>query len=210
MVSKLGLVLITDRKICRSPLIDIIKLSLKGGVNTVQLREKDLSAKELFELAMEIKCLTDEAGANLIINDRPDVMVAVGGSGVHVGIRSMPIKAVRKVIGNKKLIGYSAHSVEEAKLAQENGADYVSISPIFETNVKPGGVPQKPLGPGVIKVVKGVVRVPVVALGGINENNVNDVVRNDADGVALISGVLLAPNPFNAAEKICKVMQRAV
>ncbi len=210
MVCELGLILITDRKICRSPLIDIVKLSLKGGVNTVQLREKDLSAKDLFELATEIKCLTDEAGANLIINDRPDIMVAAGASGVHIGIRSMPVKAVRQVIGNKKLIGYSAHSVEDAKLAQKDGADYVTISPIFETNVKPGGVLQKPLGPGIIKVVKDVVRIPVVALGGINENNVNEVVRNDADGVALISGVLLAPNPFKAAEKICKVMKRVV
>ena len=207
MVGKLGLILITDRKVCRRPLIDIVRLSLRGGVNTVQLREKDMAAKALLELAVEIKCLTDEAGANLIINDRPDIMIAVDARGVHVGTGSMPVKAVRKVVGNNKLIGYSAHSAEDARLAQEDGADYVSISPVFKTNVKPGSIPQKPLGPGVIKVVKDVVGIPVIALGGINENNVNEVVRNGADGVALISGILLASNPCEAAERICFAME---
>ena len=203
MVRKFELILITDSKVCRLPLIDIIKLSLKGGVNSVQLREKDLTAKSLYDLAVEIKCITDEAGADLIINGRPDIMVAVDASGVHVGMGSMPVKAVRKVVGDNKLIGYSAHSAEEARLAQEEGADYVSISPVFKTNKKFVGMPQIPLGPGIIKIVKGVVGIPVIALGGINEDNVTEVVRNGADGAAFISSVLLASNPCEAAEKIC-------
>lgn len=210
---KLGLVLITDRKICKQPLIDTVRFAIKGGVDTVQLREKDLSSNELFKLASDLKEITTELNAGLIINDRPDIMLAVGADGTHIGKRSMPIKEVRKIIGDKKLIGFSAHNLQEAEHAQNEGADYISISPVFATSSKKGiNVNQKqaqpePIGPEAIKKIKKTVHCPVIALGGINEDNIDKVLENGADGVAVVSSILLAPDPFLAARRLSKKLE---
>lgn len=200
--NNLGLILITDRKLCKQPLLNIIKLAIKGGANTVQLREKDLPSSELFKLAYNFKKITTNLNASLIINDRPDIMLAAEADGVHIGKRSIPIKEVRKIIGDNKLIGYSAHNLYEAEYAQNEGADYISISPIFETRSKGNNVKQKPVGSEAIGKVKKNVNRPLIALGGINENNIDKVLENGADGVAVVSNILLASDPFLAARKL--------
>ena len=192
------LLLITDRKISRQPLSYAVRAALEGGVDAVQLREKDLTSRELFEIADELRKLTVTFNARLIINDRVDIALAVDADGVHLGWQSMPIKKVRALIGLKKLIGYSAHNLLEAQNAQDAEADYITFSPIYKSRSKE----VTPAGADKIATLKKDINIPVIALGGIDENNVEDALKNGADGVAVISSILAAENPFEATSRI--------
>jgi len=196
----LDFVLITNRKVCETNLTDIIEQAVEGGVGTVQLREKDLSTSDLYSLAKEIREITKRKGANLIINDRVDIAIAVDADGVHLGWKSLEIGIVRRMIGLDKLIGFSAHSLREAERAENSGADYVTISPIFDTVNKDYFI--KPLGVDEIAKIKERINIPVIALGGINENNVNKVLKNGADGIAAISAILLSNSPKQTVTRI--------
>ena len=202
----LDFVLITDRKVCSEKLTDIIEQAIDGGVGTVQLREKDLSTCDLYRLAKEIREITERKGANLIINDRVDIAIAVDADGVHLGWQSLEIGIVRKMVGRDKLIGFSAHNLEEAERAGNSGADYISISPIFDTANKDYFI--KPLGVGEIGKIKARINIPVVALGGINENNVDSVLKNGADGIAVISAILLSDSPKQTVTRICREIKK--
>jgi thiamine-phosphate pyrophosphorylase len=202
----LDFVLITDRKVCGNKLTDIIEQAIDGGVGTVQLREKDLSTSDLYSLAKEIRKITERKGTNLIINDRVDIAIAVDADGVHLGWQSLEIDMVRRMIGQDKIIGFSAHSLEEAERAENSGADYISISPIFDTVNKDYLI--KPLGVGEIGKIKMQINIPVIALGGINENNVDSVLKNGADGIAVISAILLSDRPEQAVARICSEMRK--
>ncbi|MGR3293291.1 MAG: thiamine phosphate synthase [Candidatus Scalindua sp.] len=202
----LGFVLITDRKVCEKKLTDIIKQAIEGGVGTVQLREKDLCTRDLHSLAKEIREITKKKGVNLIINDRVDIAIAVDADGVHLGWQSLEIGMVRKMIGQDKIIGFSAHSLREAERAENSGADYVTISPIFDTVNKDYFI--KPLGVDEIGKIKEQISIPLIALGGINENNVNKVLKNGADGIAVISAILLSGSPKQTVTRICSEMKK--
>ncbi|MFQ5686042.1 MAG: thiamine phosphate synthase [Candidatus Scalindua sp.] len=202
----LGFILITNRNICKSKLVDIISQAIDGGVGTVQLREKDLSSVELYNLASEIREITREKDANLIINDRVDIALAVDANGVHLGWQSLDIEIVRKMIGRDKLIGFSAHNLQEAEKAENSDADYVTISPIFETAYKEYFV--EPLGIEKIGKIKEEIDIPVIALGGINENNVNSVLENGADGIAVISAILQSEDPRQSTSRLYKEIKR--
>jgi thiamine-phosphate pyrophosphorylase len=193
------LLLITNRNISRRPFSYTVEAALEGGVDAVQLREKDLTSKELFAIADEFRKLTTTFDAKLIINDRVDVALAVDADGVHLGWRSMPIAKVRALVGPEKFIGYSAHNLQEAKNAQDAEADYITLSPIYETRSKR----VTPIGVGMIATLKKEVNIPVIALGGIDESNVDKTLRNGADGVAVISGILTSENPFETASRLC-------
>lgn len=192
------LLLITDRKISVRPLSYAVEAALEGGVDAVQLREKDLTSRELFEIADKFRKLTATFNAKFIINDRVDIALAVGADGVHLGRRSMPIKKVRALLGPKKLIGYSAHNLQEAQNAWNAEANYITFSPIYMTRSKQ----VTPVGADKIATVKKNINIPVIALGGIDENNVQDALRNGADGVAVISNILVAENPLEAASSL--------
>ncbi len=196
----LGFVLITNRKICKAKLTDIISKAIEGGVETVQLREKGLSAVELYNLASEIREITQKQGASLIINDRVDIALAVDADGVHLGWKSLDIDTVRKIIGQDKMIGFSAHNLKEAEKAENSGADYVTISPIFDTSYKDYFI--RPLGTEEIVRIKEQIDIPVIALGGIKENNVSSVLENGADGIAVISSILQSENPRQSANRL--------
>ncbi len=202
----LGFTLITDRKVCGEKLTDIIKNAIEGGVGTVQLREKDLSTIDLYRLAKEVRVITRNCDASLIINDRVDIAIAVGADGVHLGWKSLEIGLVRRMIGGEKLIGFSAHNLEEAVRAENCGADYVTISPIFDATNKDYVI--NPLGVDVIGKLKKKINIPVIALGGINENNINKVIKSGADGIAVISAVLLSDDPKRSAICICEEMKK--
>ena len=202
----LDFVLITNRKVCETKLTDIIEQAVEGGVGTVQLREKDLSTSDLYSLAKEIREITKRKGANLIINDRVDIAIAVDADGVHLGWQSLEIGIVRRMIGQDKLIGFSAHSLRETERAENSGADYVTISPIFDTVNKDYFI--KPLGVDEIAKIKERINIPVIALGGINENNVSKVLKNGADGIAAISAILLSESPKQTVTRICGEMKK--
>ncbi|MGQ3684713.1 MAG: thiamine phosphate synthase [Candidatus Loosdrechtia sp.] len=197
---KLFFTLITDRSLCRRPFFTTVELALKGGVKTVQLREKGLTTAELYALAGELRRMTLDFKANLIINDRVDIALAVNADGIHLGWQSLPCKIVRGLFDSEKLIGVSAHSLHDALVAQENGADYITFSPIFTTSSKSGLL--EPVGPDAIRDLKSEITIPVIALGGINERNAEMVLMRGADGVAVISDIILADNPEDAAKSL--------
>ncbi len=202
----LNFVLITDRKVCREKLTDIIEQAIEGGVGTIQLREKDLSTGDLYRLAKDVREITERKGASLIINDRVDIALAVDADGVHLGWQSLEIGIARRMVGRDKLIGFSAHSLKEAERAEKSGADYISISPIFDTANKDYSI--KPLGVSEIVKIKAQINIPVIALGGINENNVDSVLKNGADGIAVMSAILLSDSPKQTVTRICSEMKK--
>ncbi|MDR4499173.1 MAG: thiamine phosphate synthase [Candidatus Scalindua sp.] len=197
---KYDFTLITDRKICENDFFMTIEQAIEGGVGTVQLREKDLSTKDLYWLAKKLREMTRDLGVNLVINDRVDIAMAIDAEGIHLGWQSLSVNVVRKMVGKEKLIGYSAHSLEDVKKALVEGVDYVSISPVFSALSKNQFI--KPLGVIEIRKIKEQVKIPVIALGGINEFNVKEVMKNGADGIAVISAIFLSKNPKQTACKI--------
>lgn len=192
------LYLITDRKQTRITLPDAVRLALKGGVRAVQLREKDLPIRELLALAQELRNITREFGAKLLINDRVDVAVAVGADGVHLGQQSMPPEAVRKIVGTNMLVGASTHNIEEALAAESGGADFITFGPVFTTpsKIRYGA----PVGTNALAEIKKRVRIPIFGLGGINTDNIREVLKAGADGIAMISAIFAADDIQKAAE----------
>ncbi len=196
----LSFMLITDRNLCKHSFFDTMRFALEGGVKTVQLREKGLSTKELYSLAHEARKITSDFCANLIVNDRVDVALAVDADGVHLGWQSLPPGIVRKLIGHEKLMGISTHNRQEALQAQLHGADYITFGPVFDTPSKSGIL--EPTGPGEIQKLKKELNIPLIALGGIHGKNVDSVLKGGADGIAVISGIMHANAPEEAARRL--------
>ncbi len=188
--------LITDRARLRGrSLEEVASLAVDGGVNVVQLREKDLSGGELYELAITLHAVL-RGRALLVVNERVDVALAAGADGAHLPERGLPAKAVRSLVGESCIVGRSVHSVEGADRAVESGADVVQVGTVYETASKPG---QAAAGVELVRAVVEAVRVPVIAVGGITTDNVAEVVDAGADGVAVIGAIWDADDPKTAA-----------
>ena len=204
-----GVYLITDRRSCRERgLTETVREVLEGGVRCVQLREKDLSSADLFRQAVELRSLTRLYGARLIINDRLDVALACGADGIQLGVNGLPIREARRVAGPSLLIGYSAHQVEEAAAAQNEGADFVSFGPVYHTPSKaPFGIPC-----GVKKLAEAVdaINIPVFALGGISSDRIDDVMETGVRGVAALSALLTADDPRLTATNLLRKIESHV
>jgi len=200
--------LITDRKQTKVPLPEAVRLALQGGVRAIQLREKDLPVRELLALAQDMRRLTKEYGTKLFINDRVDVAVAVHADGVHLSHQSMPTEAVRKIVGDRMLIGVSTHTIEEAKAAEAGGADFVTFGPVFLTPSKAAF--GNPVGLECLKDAKKVVKIPIFGLGGVKSGNVSQVFNSGADGIAMISEIFMADDIQRAAEDVISVSQNHV
>jgi len=174
---------ITDRKLYDSDFLGTLERILERGVKMVQLREKDLSGKELYSLAIKVRELTHKYSALLFINDRVDVALAVGADGVHLPSNGFSPSVVRKIAKNL-IIGYSAHDVESALWAQGEGAHFVTLSPIFKTRSHPD---REPIGLSMLQEVSKRLNIPVYALGGITWEKIKLCYKNGAYGIAGIS-----------------------
>lgn len=173
-----------------------IRSAVEGGCTMVQLREKNINSYLMYQRALSIKKITDEYHIPLIINDRLDIMLAVGADGVHLGQQDIPVKIVRRLIGKDKIIGVSAHCPEEAEKAERDGADYLGVGAIFPTTTKKDII----ITPvNVLRKIKETVSVPVVAIGGINQNNINTLKGSHVDGVAVISAIMKSKDPKSSA-----------
>jgi thiamine-phosphate pyrophosphorylase len=179
--------------------------ALDAGIKAVQLRERDLSTKELFDMAVWLRELTREYGALLFINDRVDVALSVSADGVHLGNSSLPVKAVREIAGNKLIIGVSAHSVDEALEAEKAGADFLTFGPLYETPSKiKYGIP---VGIDSLNNVKSRVKIPVFAVGGIKPDKVKELRAAGADGIAVISAILTAKDIGKTTETFLRLLK---
>jgi len=193
--------LITDRR--QAPGGDILQAvagSLEGGIRAVQLREKDLTGKELFRLAERMRDLTASYGARLLVNDRVDVVLAVGADGVHLGVSSMPASVARRVLGEGALVGCSTHNARELSEAATQGADFATFGPVYSTPSKAAYGP--PVGLPALAEACRRTAIPVFALGGVSAKNAGEVLGAGAFGIALISYVLAAADPRGAATKL--------
>jgi len=175
-----------------------IDAALQGGVKAVQLREKDLETADLLALAQSLRQLTRQYHAKLFINDRIDIALAVDADGVHLTETSVSVLDARQQLGNDKLIAASTHSLERAQQAEQQGADFITFSPIFFTASKAAfGEPQ---GLDKLRSICDKTSLPVFALGGITPQRIQSVSQAGAAGIALISGILASPNPCEAAQ----------
>jgi thiamine-phosphate pyrophosphorylase len=197
--------LITDRRGTGGRgLVDVVEMALKGGVGAVQLREKDLSARELMEVGRELREVTRRYGARFLINDRVDIALALDCDGVHLGQRGISPRDARKLLGKRGLIGVSTHGIEEARRAEEEGADFITLGPIFHTPSK--AQYGDPIGVEQIGCVKREISLPLFALGGIREERVREVMDGGADGIGMISAILAAKEPSEAAASLVRAL----
>jgi len=200
-----SLYLVTDREmLVDTDIYTAVEEAIKGGVTLVQLREKNLSTLEFYYIASKIKTVTDKYKVPLIINDRIDIAQAVDAAGVHLGQSDMPAKIARSILGNKKIIGISTSTLKEAQKAEREGADYVGVGAMFPTTTKDDASEVSIL---CLKEIKENISIPVVAIGGITEKNVDLLKIANIDGVAVISDILAKKCVKAAAEKICASMK---
>ena len=171
-----------------------------GGIDIVQLRSKTLPDKEFLELGQAIRKIANRRKKLFIVNDRIDLALALEADGVHLGQDDLPIPVARKIIGrNKLLIGHSTHSVEQAKQAEKEGADYIGFGPIFRTPTKPT---YQPIGLSDIARVKQTVKIPFVCIGGINLDNIDSVIKAGATRVAVVRAIFDQTDVAEAARRL--------
>ena len=184
----LKLYLVTDSDILKGrDFYNCIEEALKGGVTMLQLREKNASGKEFLDKAMKLRNLTKKYNVKFIINDRVDIAMVCDADGIHVGQSDIDAVSVRKLIGEDKIIGVSARSVEEAKKAKEDGANYLGIGAMFSTSTK---LDAKDVSFDTLNNIINEVDLPFVLIGGINLDNVCQLKQFNPDGYALVSGIL--------------------
>jgi thiamine-phosphate pyrophosphorylase len=177
----------------------VLAALLEAGVSILQLRVKSLPPVDFLELAKQARAVTRAHGCKLIINDRVDIALACGADGVHLGQDDLPLRAGRKLMG-QKIIGISTHDLDQARAAERAGADYIGFGPMFGTRTKATGYEAR--GPEMLQQIRGAVTLPIVAIGGITEANVQEVWQAGADSVAIIGDVLHDNDPGAKALRI--------
>jgi thiamine-phosphate pyrophosphorylase len=203
-----SLYLVTDRNLAKGrSTLDIVRAAVAGGVTCVQLREKECSTREFIEQALAVRNFLKDRGVPLIINDRVDVALAVAADGVHLGQTDMPLKSAQKIVGDSMIIGISAESLADAVEAERNGADYLGVSPIYATPTKIDTAP--PLGLEGLRAIREAVKLPLVAIGGLNRDNAAAVIRSGGDGVAVVSAIVAAGDPAGAARQLKQIIEEA-
>ena len=173
---------------------EILRLTqdiIEGEADVIQLRVANKSDKEFLSIATKIRKLARDSKIPLIINNRPDIALAIGAEGVHLGQDDLPIESVKK-IAPQKLIGKSTHNLKEALKATKEGADYISIGPIFHSPTKPN---LSPIGLNLIPQIKEKIKIPLIAIGGINLSNIKQVIKSGAERVAICSAISEAKDP---------------
>ena len=179
--------------------LGLISDLLKTGADIIQLRDKDAPVKNLIKIGHAIKKLTERFHAFFIINDRPDIAYACNADGLHIGQEDVAISAARSILGNGKEIGVSTHSLAQARRARSEGADYISVGPIFHSSTKPH---LKPVGVELLRDIRKKIDLPIIAIGGITPENVEEALAAGADIVAVSSFV------FNTIETAVDAVER--
>lgn len=208
-MKKIGrLHLLTDRVLqCRFSHEDLARLGIAGGADTIQLREKGGSTRSMIEVAKSMRVVCRQAGVPLIVNDRIDVAIAADADGVHLGQSDFPIPLARRLLGKDKLIGGSAATLEEARVCLAEGADYIGFGPVYVTGSKADAGPVS--GPAVLKQVVESIPLPILAIGGVTVENVGEVMKAGAHGIAVISAVCCQIDPEGATRSLRDALERS-
>ena len=198
----LSLYLVTDNSDNEKNFLKTIEESIKGGVTVVQIREKTADTLDFYNLALKVKEITEKYNVPLILNDRVDIALAIDADGVHVGQSDMPCDVTRKLIGKDKILGISAATVDEAKKAQNDGADYIGTGAVFPTTTKDdaSSVTKEELK----EIVKSI-EIPVVAIGGINLENASQLKDTGISGLSVVSAIMSSDNPKKSSEELLNI-----
>jgi thiamine-phosphate pyrophosphorylase len=197
-----GICFITELSLSALSVEETVRRVLDAGIKWIQYRGKALFRRDMFLQAERLRRLTDEYRAVLIVNDHADIALAVDADGVHLGQDDLSLKAARKIMG-KKIIGISTHNVDQALEARRNGADYIGFGPVFQTSTKDAGTPR---GLNLLRDVVSSLDIPVVAIGGINLQNLMDVMRQGASAAAVASGILKSPDVSRTARDFVNII----
>lgn len=196
----LSLYLVTDRDLMTTPTLEeAVEEAISGGVTLVQLREKKASSRDFYELAVRIKVVTDRHDIPLIINDRADIALGAHAAGVHVGQADIPARVAREIMGDDKIVGVSISNTEEAIKAQEDGADYLGVGPMFSTDTKKDA---EPVSYEEFLRIRESVHIPIVVIGGINENTIPTFKGADIQGIAVVSAIMAAKDVSGKARRL--------
>jgi thiamine-phosphate pyrophosphorylase len=202
-----SLYVILDRAVSGGrDLLEILDAAISGGARMVQLRDKAWPSGQLLPLAERLRTRCRRAGVTFVMNDRVDLALALEADGVHLGQDDLPPRLARPLLRPGMILGVSTHSVDQARRAQADGADYVAVGAMFPTRTKPDF---ELVGPALVRAVRPEVRVPLVGIGGITPDNAGEVIRAGADGVAVISAVCGAADPAAAAGRFLDAIRRA-
>ena len=204
---KFRLYAVTDsRQLHGRSLPQAVEEVIKGGATMIQLREKDAKDSRLLKLAGDVLSVTDRYAVPLIINDRPDIALQCGAAGVHIGQQDGSVRQIRRMIGEEKILGVSAHTKEEAVRAEQDGADYLGVGAVFPTSTKQNTVS---LSPETLREICRAVKIPVVAIGGIRADNIGSLCGTGIDGAAVVSALFASENPKKAAEQLTASLNAA-
>lgn len=202
------LYLVTDRAVIkRGTFLNAVEQALKGGVNVVQLREKGKSESEIIALAKELKELTHYYNLPLIINDSPSIAKQSGADGVHLGMSDGEVSEAREFLGGKAIIGGSARTVERAKMLESQGADYLGVGAVFGTKTKADA---KTINTDILSDICHAVKIPVVAIGGVNKENVIRLKGTGANGIAVVSAIMGSDDVYRATIELNSMLKNII
>jgi len=201
------LYVILDAALLTIPETECAQKLVDAGVRLLQYRNKQASARELFDRSKRLASLLIPQGVTFVVNDRADVACAAGASGVHVGQEDMAVEATRAVIGPENLLGVSTHNLEQFEQAAGTSADYIAVGPVFSTSTKAN--PDPVVGIEFIRKLRSLTNKPIVAIGGITLERAAEVVQVGADSIAVISDILQAPDPGQRARQYIELLQAA-
>ncbi len=207
MAAKFGTVklyVLLTEALCRGEWYETAEAALAGGARAIQLREKQLADAELLERARRLRELCERHEALLIVNDRPDIALAAGAHGVHLGQDDLSVSAARRILGDEQIIGVSTHTIEQAKAAIADLPDYVAVGPMFASRTKPQ---DHIAGPETLSAVRSLTPLPLVAIGGITAENAAQCVP--ADALAVCSGVIGTDDVASAARELLEEWELA-
>ena len=186
--------------------MEITRLGIAGGADTIQYRQKSGSTREMIEIARNMKRLCSEAGVTFIVNDRLDVAIAAEADGAHLGQDDFPIPMARELLGEGRIIGGSAATLDEARKCLSEGADYVGFGPVYPTSSKDDAGPVS--GIDILKQVVEIIPLPIIAIGGVGPENIPDVMRAGARGIAVISAVCCQDDPEEATRALYQALNK--
>lgn len=198
-LKEVNICVITDWEIAGGNLQESVRQALLGGAEMIQFREKRVGDREFYDLGLRLIEEVKKFGSLFLVNDRVDQALALGADGVHIGPEDFPLPLARKILGPDKIIGYSVKRVEDALFAYKQGADYLGVGPIFSTTTKDAG---PALGAEILRRLREAVALPILAIGGIDEGNVQVPILWGADGVAVIKAVMAAEDKRAKVERL--------